>query len=40
MAQGNMIFTSGQAGRNRKTGKMDDIRDQAQRCSGNLKAIL
>ncbi len=38
--KGNMIFTSGQAGRNRETGKMGDIRDQAQRCIGNLKAIL
>ncbi len=37
---GNMIFTSGQAGRNRETGKMGDIRDQTQRCIGNLKAIL
>ena len=37
---GNMVFTSGQAGRNRETGKMGDIRDQARRCIGNIGAIL
>ncbi|HEX3971405.1 MAG TPA: Rid family hydrolase [Stellaceae bacterium] len=37
---GNMIFTSGQAGRNRETGKMGDIHDQARRCIGNLSEIL
>ncbi len=37
---GDMVFTSGQAGRNRDTGKMGDIRDQARRCIGNLSNIL
>ena len=37
---GNMIFTSGQAGRNRETGQMGDIKDQARRCIGNISAIL
>ena len=37
---GNLVFTSGQAGRNRETGKMGDIRDQARRCIGNIEAIL
>ena len=37
---GNMVFTSGQAGRNRETGKMGDIHDQARRCLGNIAAIL
>lgn len=37
---GNMVFTSGQAGRNRETGQMGDIRDQARRCIGNIGAIL
>ena len=37
---GNMVFCSGQAGRNRETGKMGDIHDQAQRCIGNLSNIL
>ena len=37
---GNMVFCSGQAGRNRETGKMGDIHDQAQRCLGNLSNIL
>lgn len=37
---GNMVFTSGQAGRNRETGKMGDVRDQARRCLGNIAAIL
>ncbi|HEX4195314.1 MAG TPA: Rid family hydrolase [Stellaceae bacterium] len=37
---GNLVFTSGQAGRNRETGKMGDIHDQARRCIGNLSEIL
>jgi 2-iminobutanoate/2-iminopropanoate deaminase len=37
---GNLVFTSGQAGRNRETGKMGDVADQARRCIGNLSAIL
>ncbi len=37
---GDMVFTSGQAGRNRDTGKMGDIRDQARRCIGNISNIL
>ena len=37
---GNLVFTSGQAGRNRETGKMGDIADQARRCIGNISAIL
>ena len=37
---GNIVFTSGQAGRNRATGKMGDIRDQAARCIANIEAIL
>jgi 2-iminobutanoate/2-iminopropanoate deaminase len=37
---GNLVFTSGQAGRNRETGKMGDISDQARRCIGNLSAVL
>jgi len=37
---GNFVFTSGQAGRNRETGKMGDIRDQARRCIGNIAAVL
>jgi 2-iminobutanoate/2-iminopropanoate deaminase len=37
---GNLVFTSGQAGRNRETGKMGDIRDQARRCIGNISAVL
>lgn len=37
---GNMVFTSGQAGRNRETGQMGDVRDQARRCIGNIAAIL
>ena len=35
---GNMVFTSGQAGRNRETGKMGDVADQARRCIGNIAA--
>lgn len=37
---GNLIFTSGQAGRNRETGQMGDIKDQARRCIGHIAAIL
>lgn len=37
---GNLIFTSGQAGRNRETGKMGDVRDQTRRCIGNLAGVL
>ncbi|HVA14773.1 MAG TPA: Rid family detoxifying hydrolase [Stellaceae bacterium] len=37
---GNMVFTSGQAGRNRETGVMGDISDQARRCIANIAAIL
>jgi len=37
---GNMVFCSGQAGRNRETGKMGDIRDQARRSIGNISGVL
>ena len=37
---GDFVFTSGQAGRNRQTGQMGDIHDQARRCIGNIAAIL
>lgn len=37
---GDLVFTSGQAGRNRETDQMGDIRDQARRCIGNIAAIL
>lgn len=37
---GNMVFCSGQAGRNREIGKIGDISDQARRCVGNLSNIL
>lgn len=37
---GNLVFTSGQAGRNRETGQMGDIRDQARRCIANLSGVL
>lgn len=37
---GNLVFTAGQAGRNRDTGQMGDIRDQARRCIANIEAIL
>jgi 2-iminobutanoate/2-iminopropanoate deaminase len=37
---GHMVFTSGQAGRNRETGQMGDIQDQARRCIANLGAVL
>ena len=37
---GNLVFTAGQAGRNRETGVMGDMADQARRCIGNIAAIL
>ena len=37
---GKFVFTSGQAGRNRETGQMGDISDQARRCLQNLSAVL
>ncbi len=37
---GDLVFTSGQAGRNRETGKMGDVADQARRCLANLSAVL
>jgi 2-iminobutanoate/2-iminopropanoate deaminase len=37
---GDFVFTSGQAGRNRETGVMGDIQDQARRCIGNIAAVL
>lgn len=37
---GDLVFTSGQAGRNRETGKMGDVADQARRCIANISAIL
>jgi 2-iminobutanoate/2-iminopropanoate deaminase len=37
---GNLVFTSGQAGRNRETGVMGDVADQARRCIGNIADIL
>jgi 2-iminobutanoate/2-iminopropanoate deaminase len=37
---GNLVWTSGQAGRNRETGKMGDIRDQGRRAIANIEAIL
>jgi 2-iminobutanoate/2-iminopropanoate deaminase len=37
---GNLVFTSGQAGRNRETGKMGDIADQGRRCIANIATIL
>ena len=40
MRYGNLVFTSGQAGRNRETGQMGDVADQARRCIGNIAAIL
>ncbi len=40
MRYGNLVFTSGQAGRNRETGEMGDVADQARRCIGNIAAIL
>jgi 2-iminobutanoate/2-iminopropanoate deaminase len=37
---GDLVFTSGQAGRNRETGKMGDVADQARRCIANISAVL
>ncbi|HLQ34464.1 MAG TPA: Rid family hydrolase [Chloroflexota bacterium] len=37
---GNMVFTSGQAGRNRDTGQMGDIREQTDWALRNLDNIL
>jgi 2-iminobutanoate/2-iminopropanoate deaminase len=37
---GNLIFTAGQAGRNRETGQMGDIRDQTGWALRNIAAIL
>ncbi len=37
---GNLVFTSGQAGRNRETGVMGDIHDQARRCIQNIGNVL
>jgi len=37
---GNLIFTAGQAGRNRDTGNMGDIRDQTGWALRNIAAIL
>ena len=37
---GNLIFTAGQAGRNRDTGQMGDIGEQADWALRNISAIL
>jgi 2-iminobutanoate/2-iminopropanoate deaminase len=37
---GNLIFTAGQAGRNRDTGQMGDIREQTNWALRNIAAIL
>jgi 2-iminobutanoate/2-iminopropanoate deaminase len=37
---GNLVFTAGQAGRNRETGQMGDIRDQTTWALRNIAAIL
>ena len=37
---GDLVFTSGQAGRNRETGKMGDVADQARRIFANISAVL
>jgi 2-iminobutanoate/2-iminopropanoate deaminase len=37
---GNLVFTAGQAGRNRDTGQMGDIREQTQWALRNIAAIL
>lgn len=37
---GNLIFVSGQAGRNRETGQMGDVRDQTNWALRNIGAIL
>ena len=37
---GNLVFTSGQAGRNRETGKMGDVREQTDWSLRNLDGVL
>ena len=37
---GNLVFTAGQAGRNRETGQMGDIREQTDWALRNVAAIL
>jgi 2-iminobutanoate/2-iminopropanoate deaminase len=37
---GNLVFTAGQAGRNRETGQMGDIAEQAEWAIRNISAIL
>jgi 2-iminobutanoate/2-iminopropanoate deaminase len=37
---GQLVYTSGQAGRNRDTGQMGDIREQTDWCLRNLDSIL
>ena len=37
---GNLVFTSGQAGRNRETGQMGDVADQARRIFANISSVL
>jgi 2-iminobutanoate/2-iminopropanoate deaminase len=37
---GNLVFTAGQAGRNRDTGQMGDIREQTNWALRNIAAIL
>ena len=37
---GNLVFTAGQAGRNRDTGEMGDIREQTEWALRNIKGIL
>jgi 2-iminobutanoate/2-iminopropanoate deaminase len=37
---GNLVFTAGQAGRNRETGQMGDIREQTRWALRNIAAIL
>jgi 2-iminobutanoate/2-iminopropanoate deaminase len=37
---GNLVFVSGQAGRNRDTGQLGDVREQTEWSLRNVKAIL
>ena len=37
---GNLVFTAGQAGRNRETGQMGDVREQTRWALKNIAAIL
>jgi 2-iminobutanoate/2-iminopropanoate deaminase len=37
---GNLVFVSGQAGRNRETGQLGDVREQTEWSLRNVKAIL